>query len=170
MKLIVCSDIHDNIWALAEALKRMPNDAALLFCGDFCAPFTLVQLAEGFAGPIHVVWGNNDGDKWLLTQQATRFPHVVLHGELAEIELEGKRITANHYPDIARSIAASGRSDIVCYGHDHIAFDEVLDNGTLLLNPGELMGRFGKSSFVVVDLNSLVRTSVQIECTRNFHE
>ena len=163
MKLVICSDIHDNIWVLAEALKQMPGDAALLFCGDFCAPFSLVQLAEGFAGPIHVVWGNNDGDKWLLTQQAARFSHVVLHGELAEIELTNKRITANHYPHIARHLAASGQSDIVCYGHDHIAFDEVMANGTLLLNPGELMGRFGRSTLVVVDLDSLERTWVEVE-------
>ena len=164
MKLVVCSDIHDNIWVLKEALKHMPEcDAALLFCGDFCAPFTLVQLAEGFAGPIHVIWGNNDGDKWLLTQLAARFPHVELHGELAELELDGRRILANHYPTIARPLASSGQADIVCYGHDHIAFEEVLDNGTLLLNPGELMGRFGKSTYAMVELDTLALTWVEVQ-------
>ncbi len=163
MKLVICSDIHDNIWVLEQALKHMPREATLLFCGDFCAPFTLVQLAEGFAGPIHIIWGNNDGDKWLLTQQAARFSHVQLHGELAELELSGKCIAANHYPDIARRIAESGQSHIVCYGHDHIAFDEVLANGTLLLNPGELMGRLGKSTYAIVDLDSLERTWVEVE-------
>ncbi len=43
MHLIVCSDIHDNIWALERVLNNVPQrDAALVFCGDFCAPFTLL--------------------------------------------------------------------------------------------------------------------------------
>ena len=89
MKLAICSDIHDNIWVLARALPLLQEADVLLFCGDFCAPFTLVQMAEGFAGPIHVVWGNNDGDKWLLTSQANRFKQVKLHGELADLEIAG---------------------------------------------------------------------------------
>ncbi len=163
MKLIVCSDIHDNIWALQRALDSLPQEeAALLFCGDFCAPFTLVQLAEGFAGPIHVVWGNNDGDKFLLTQQASRFAHVTLHGEIAEFEWAGRRILANHYPQIARRLAESASSDIVCYGHDHIAHEVLLQNGVLLLNPGEIMGRFGRSTYHVVDLFSMRGQLVEI--------
>ena len=151
MKIVICSDIHDNIWMLAKALQGMAEADALLFLGDFCAPFTLVQMAEGFAGPIHVVWGNNDGDKWLLTKQAQRFEQVVLHGELAEFELAGKRLALNHYPDIARSLAHSGRYDLVCYGHDHLAHDEVVGS-TRLFNPGELMGRLGPSTYALYDL------------------
>ena len=106
MQLVVCSDIHDNIWALERLLNHIPQqDAALLFCGDFCAPFTLVQLAEGFSGEVHIIWGNNDGDQWLLTDQASRFPHVTIHGALAELELAGRSIRANHYPAIARRLA-----------------------------------------------------------------
>ncbi len=156
MQLVICSDIHDNIWALDRALADMPKeDTTLLFCGDFCAPFTLVQLAEGFPGPIHAVWGNNDGDKWLLTAQAARFPQVNLHGELAEFECGGRSIRANHYPQIARRLAEAGGVDLVCYGHDHVAHEEVLPNGVHLINPGELMGRFGPCSYRVVDLDSM---------------
>ena len=70
----------------------------MLCCGDLCAPFTLVQLAEGFAGPIHVAWGNNDGDKWLLAQQAARFDHVTLHGDMIEIRLGDVELAVSHYP------------------------------------------------------------------------
>lgn len=163
MKLIVCSDIHDNIWALQRALDGLSSEGAtLLFCGDFCAPFTLVQLAEGFAGPIHIVWGNNDGDKFLLTQQASRFAHVALHGEIAEFDCAGRRILANHYPPIARRLAESASADIVCYGHDHIAHEVVLANGVLLLNPGEIMGRFGRSTYHIIDLMSMRGESVEV--------
>ena len=41
MQLVICSDIHDNIWALESALPGMAGADALLFLGDFCAPFTL---------------------------------------------------------------------------------------------------------------------------------
>ena len=151
MQLVICSDIHDNIWALESALPGMAGADALLFLGDFCAPFTLVQLAEGFARPIHIVWVNNDGDKWLLTTQANRFDHVVLHGELAELDLAGKRVAMNHYPDIARGLARAGDYDLVCYGHDHQAHHEVL-GPTVLFNPGELMGRLGSRNYALCDL------------------
>jgi len=150
MKIAVCADIHDNIWSLARALPLMQSAAVLICCGDLCAPFTLVQMAEGFKGPIHVVWGNNDGDKWLLTQQAARFPQVVLHGELAELDLGGLRVAVTHYPPIARGLASSGKYELVCYGHDHRACDEVVE-GCRLLNPGELMGRLGPPRFAFYD-------------------
>ncbi len=151
MTLAVCADIHDNIWVLARALPAMAAADQLLFCGDFCAPFTLVQLAEGFPGPIHVVWGNNDGDRDLLTAQARRFAHVTLHGHRAELTLEGVRIGASHYPEIAAGMAAAGRFDLVCHGHDHQVRQEK-HGSCLLLNPGEIMGRFGRSTWAWVDL------------------
>ena len=163
MKLYVFSDIHDNIWALDRALKILsPENSYLLFLGDFCAPFTLVQLAEGYSGPIHIIWGNNDGDRWLLTQQASTFPHVKIHGEMAEFCLESYRVRASHYPEIAKQFAEAGGVDIVCYGHDHKLHDTVLESGIILLNPGEIMGRFGRSTFVEVDLKTLERSVVDI--------
>jgi putative phosphoesterase len=165
MKLAVCADIHDNIWVLERALAAMQEAEAVLFCGDFCAPFTLVQLAEGFAGSIHVVWGNNDGDRWLLTRQASRFAHVQLHGELADLEAGGWRIAVNHYPEIAQGLARSGQYDLVCYGHNHLAYDERVGR-TLLLNPGELMGRLGQSTFVLLDTQSGQFRPVEVEKPR----
>ena len=163
MHLIVCSDIHDNIWALERVLNNVPQrDAALVFCGDFCAPFTLVQLAEGFGGAIHIVWGNNDGDQWLLTEQAGRFPHVAIHGALIELEIAGRFIRANHYPSIARRLAQAEGADLVCYGHDHIAHSEILGNGTLLVNPGEVMGRLGRSTYALIDLEQMKHELIEV--------
>lgn len=150
MRLAVCSDIHDNIWKLEKALPLMSEAGALIFCGDFCAPFTLAQMADGFNGPIHVVFGNNDGDPRLLTQVAAKHGHVTLHGQFADLELDGLHVAVNHYPEIARPIAESGRYDLVCYGHDHKLFQEQVGQ-TLLINPGEIMGRWGRSTFMLVD-------------------
>jgi putative phosphoesterase len=162
MIVAVLSDIHDNIWKLESVLKRTGQADALIFCGDFCAPFTLAQIAEGFLGPIHVVWGNNDGDKWLLTKHAALGNHITLHGDLAEIDLEGCRIAVNHYPQIARPLAESGAYDAVFYGHDHRPHQERVGN-TLLLNPGEVMGRFGNSTFAQYDTEKALGNILEIE-------
>ncbi len=149
-QIIICSDIHDNIWKLADALPGMNDGDVVVFCGDFCAPFTLAQLAEGFEGSVHAVFGNNDGDARLLSRVAASAGNVTLHGALAELDIGGCRVAVNHYPAIAAGLAASGRYDLVCYGHDHTIKQEEV-GGCWLVNPGEMMGRYGRSSYVVFD-------------------
>ena len=149
MRIAILSDIHDNIWVLKDLLAGLQADA-LLFCGDFCAPFTLAQIAEGFGGPVHVVFGNNDGDKLLLSRVASRFSHVTLHGDLAELDLDGRRVAVSHYPQVGRALAQSGAYDLVCYGHNHESTVEQVGS-TVLVNPGEVMGRLGRSTYAVYD-------------------
>jgi len=152
MRIAVFSDIHDNIWNLEKALEQLQSHDAGLMCflGDFCAPFTLKQLAEGFSGPIHVVFGNNDGDQFLLARIASGFEHVTLHGQFAEVSVDHRVIALNHYPDIAKPVAQSGDYDAVFSGHDHQKYVHRFDN-TLWANPGEIMGRFGDPSFGIYD-------------------
>lgn len=151
MQIAVISDIHDNIWKLEIVLERI-NEAsakALIFCGDFCAPFTLKQIADGFPGPVHCVFGNNDGDKWFLSRIAAEADNVTLHGELAELTLAERRIAVNHYPHIARGLV-SARYDAVFFGHSHERHLARVGE-VLLLNPGEVMGRFGLSTYALYD-------------------
>jgi putative phosphoesterase len=152
MKIAVFSDIHDNIWNLAVALKQVAGSGAeaLLFLGDLCAPFTLTQMAQGFPGPIHVVAGNNEGDGLHLARIACDHDHVHLHGQMAELEIGGRRIALNHYPHIARRLAESGAYDAVFSGHDHKRYVHRIGN-TLWANPGDLMGRFGQPGFGLYD-------------------
>lgn len=150
MKLAICSDLHDNLWVLEKALPGMAQAEAMVFCGDLCAPFSLKALSEGFHGPLHVVWGNNDGDKWLMTETAHEVGNVTIHGEIAELDFNGYRVAAVHYPRIGRALARSGMYDLTCYGHDHLQHYERVGAG-LLLNPGELMGRFGRVTYAMVD-------------------
>lgn len=150
MKIAVCSDIHDQLANLERALAGMAQADALLFCGDLCAPFTLKALAEGFPGPVHTVWGNNDGDKWLLTEIAHQAGNVTLHGEFAELDLDGYRVALVHYPRLGQALAHSRLYDLVCYGHNHQPFTGQVET-TLLLNPGELLGRFGRVTYAIVD-------------------
>ena len=150
MRIGIVSDIHDNIWSLREVLARLTDCDALLCLGDLCAPFVIDEIAGGFSGPVHVVWGNNDGDKLHIAQSAARAGSFVLHGEFADINLGGRRIAMTHYPDLAGAVAAGHCFDLVCHGHDHEQTSE-RDDRTLLVNPGEVMGRFGSRTCAVYD-------------------
>ena len=143
MRIAVLSDIHDNIWNLETALDDVNERGAeaLVFLGDFCAPFTLAQIGESFDGDVHAVFGNNDGD---------------------ELELGGKRIALNHYPDLARRLAESGAYDAVFSGHNHERQHETI-GGTLWANPGEVMGRFGSPSYGLYDTETNTFEHVDIE-------
>jgi putative phosphoesterase len=103
--------------------------------------------------PIHIVWGNNEGDPYTIGKVAQGYPNVHLHGSLAEVELGGFRVAVNHYPRIAEGLAKSGEYDLVCYGHDHEGRDEQVGDCTLL-NPGEMMGLNNPSSFSFFDLET----------------
>ncbi|HEY63741.1 MAG TPA: YfcE family phosphodiesterase [Caldilineae bacterium] len=156
MRIAVVSDIHDHIWHLEKALEHIKGTGAeaLICCGDLCAPFSLKQMADEFDGPIHVVFGNNDGDPLLLSQVAGQYGgRVTLHGIYAELELGGRQIAFMHYPQPARRIAQAGVFDLVLYGHDHRWHHELV-GCTLLANPGEVMGRLGISTLGIYDTES----------------
>lgn len=151
MKIAILSDTHDQIWQIDQALSQMSRADVIIHCGDLCSPFVIRHLAAGSGGrPVHVVWGNNDGDPRLITQVASAFPFVSLHGQFAELVLDGVRIAVNHYPEIARPLAHSGLYDLVCYGHDHTAHEERI-GGCILLNPGEILGMKGPRTFAWFD-------------------
>jgi putative phosphoesterase len=152
MKIGILSDSHDNIWRLDEALPYLRDCEAVLHCGDLIAPFMVKRLAEGLGSiPVHMVWGNNDGDQRLVSELAAKTGHFKIYGEFAEVEISGLRIAINHYPEIGKALANSGMYDLVCFGHNHTASLEQV-NDTMLLNPGEIMGLNGRSTLVLFDV------------------
>jgi uncharacterized protein len=165
MKIAVLSNIHDHLANLEAVLAQVNKEACeqLLFLGDFCTPFSLAALANGFPGPIHAVFGNNDGDVFLLCKVASQHPHVTLHGQFAELELGGRKIAINHFPEISRRLAESQAYDAVFSGHDHQRYQHQLHR-TLWANPGEIMGRFGIVSFGVYDTGSGEFACVEVSC------
>jgi putative phosphoesterase len=151
MRIAVMSDSHDNIWKLQNALPHLASADVILHCGDIISPFMLLRLIKGTGGnPVHMIWGNNDGDKRLLSEVAAGAENIRLHGDYALLDLDGITVALNHYPKVARALAESGNYDLVCYGHDHQAHDEWVGD-TLLLNPGELMGMNSRSTIAIFD-------------------
>jgi putative phosphoesterase len=139
MSIAILSDIHDHLSNLRRALAAVEESEALICCGDLCSPFVAKELAEGFAGPVHIVFGNNDGDRWRLGMNAQRHPHLHFHGEYAELEFGGRSFAVQHFDSPGRALARGGTFDVVCFGHNH-RFEITREGSTLIINPGEVFG------------------------------
>lgn len=156
MAIAILSDIHehrDNLMTALATINANPDVEALLFCGDFCAPPLAMALATGFAKPIHVVFGNNDGDRFMIAKLMQGHPHVTLHGEHAAIEIGGRKIAMTHYPFYGEALGKSGDFDLACFGHDHEA--RILEFGSnLAVNPGSIIGNKTPPSLAVYDTDA----------------
>ena len=154
-KVAILSDSHDNVGNLEQVLEAVRKSGAtvLLHCGDLCAPFIINHLAAGFRGEIHIVFGNNDGDGRLLQSMAAQHEHLHLHGIYHELAVGTRRVAMIHYPEPARRIAQSGELDLVCYGHNHTARAEKIDD-CWLVNPGEIMGMRGAATWGLYDCDT----------------
>ena len=152
MLIGVFSDVHDNLATLEKALAAFSSRGidTLVFCGDFCSPIP-VRVIGGYAGEVHCVFGNGDGDRFTMARLAREdFPNLKLHGEHAEITLGGVRIAVTHYPLYGRALAATGDYAAVFSGHTHEVRQERLGD-CLWLNPGEVMGWKGPATCAVYD-------------------
>ncbi|NIT54511.1 MAG: metallophosphoesterase family protein [candidate division Zixibacteria bacterium] len=151
MKIAIISDIHDHRQKLQKALAQIQDVDKMICCGDLCSPFIIRDLGAGFSKTIHIVFGNNDADLFRITLTASDFEHIHLHGEAAELLLDGKKFAITHFDNIGRMFATSDAYDVVCYGHNH-KYEVAYEGKTLKINPGEIMGELtGNSTFVVYD-------------------
>lgn len=144
MRLLIFSDVHDQLRHFQRLLDRIdalpgPPIETIIGCGDYCAPFVIAEIGQAVSVPVHLVWGNNDGDRAMQTQIAARFEHVHLEGEFMDRAFGECRVFANHYPPIAKAAAQGNGYTLCLYGHDHVAHVERIGD-TLLLNPGSIMG------------------------------
>jgi putative phosphoesterase len=152
MKVAVISDSHDHLEHIDRAVTEATRQGAdmLIHCGDLCSPFTMEHLAN-FKGPVHVVFGNNEGDRFTIERVSQGFEHVTIHGEFAFLETAEGDIAVTHRPEFARGFAHTGSYTAVFYGHTHQYRSEQV-GGTRLVNPGELMGLVEHPGWVIFDL------------------
>ncbi len=168
MKLAIMSDSHDNIWNLERALSMIGKEKAdlIIHCGDFVAPFMLKELEKARI-PVYGVLGNNDGSGFLLAKTAfSELKGITLFEITGHLDLEGFSLAFTHQRIVAEGLAATGRYDLVCYGHSHIHRLETVGK-TLLLNPGEIMGKEGHPGFCTVD--TLTRKVLRHEIVSGNH-
>ncbi len=156
MKTLICSDIHDHVQHLETALKKAADSAcdSVICCGDLCSPFIMDIFHENCPLPVHIVFGNNDCDKFNMRIKCEQFNstrntfrQIYLHGEYFLKERgapaagipDDVGLAVYHYHDLATPLATSGKYQLVCTGHTHKPFMEQYNN-CILVNPGSLMG------------------------------
>ena len=159
MLIAVISDSHDHRDNISKAVSIMNEKKVevLIHCGDFCSPFTkkwFNKLDEKIKQNFFGVFGNNDGDHVFLRKNFGEMCKFVENGHEWLLEFDGKKIFAAHMPKpgVIEALAHSGKFNYVLSGHTHIIDKRKMDNGVLILNPGEACGYLtGKGSFAIID-------------------
>lgn len=152
MKIAIISDSHDNTPNIEKFLAWADKNqiGMIIHCGDIAAPSVISKLiGPKFDQPIHLIYGNV-ADRERLAEVIKKFKNITLHGDQGEITADGLKIAFCHFPDEARSLAATGRYNLVFYGHDHAPWEQKIGE-TTLYNPGTLAGMFNKATFAVYD-------------------
>ncbi len=139
MKFAIVSDTHDNLANFNKVIHWLNNEniEVILHCGDICNQDTINEAARNFNGKIYFVRGNGDF-------------HLDQISEKMELELDNKKIFFNHYPEISKQAAESGKYELVFYGHTHRPWEETIGK-CRLVNPGELAGQRYKPCFAIYD-------------------
>ena len=134
MLIGVLSDTHDRLPAIDAALGLFADRAvqAVIHAGDFVAPFAVRRL-QRYCGPLHAVYGNNDGERKILK----KLMPLVQDGPLF-IEYAGRVILVQHSMDQC-SPDDIDRADIIITGHTHEG-ESHTERRKLFLNPGECCG------------------------------
>ena len=154
MKIAIISDSHDNIANFKKAVSFIEKQKikTIIHCGDVTTPKTLKNGFEGFSGKVHLVWGNVDKDHFKTNQDfSEEFPQINFWGNVGEIEINKKKITFCHFPEVARALAKTGKHNLVFYGHTHKPWEEKI-NGVEVINPGNLTGIMYKATFAIYDI------------------
>ncbi|MCH8519275.1 MAG: YfcE family phosphodiesterase [Nanoarchaeota archaeon] len=169
MKIGVISDIHDNRYNLRNVLIELKekNIEKLIILGDSNSPFIIKEICETLQLPIIFVWGNNDGDKVVITQiiNSSHKNSVVSSQSFLAIEIDGKKLFLTHFPELANLAEKSQQFDAVMYGHDHLKFIQK-NNGVLLLNPGSIYANKELASYAIYDSKMNLAEIFEIEDSR----
>lgn len=158
MKFAILSDAHDNLPNLAKAVEIANSQGceALLFAGDLNFPGAVEFLAK-FNGPVHMIWGNNEGEKLGVINKVNHFDSITHHGNECELSFDGLNVFMTHYPEIALLAENSPKYQLIVYGHTH-TYEERASETSIVVNPGAVLGYPNEPSFVIFDT-----TTKQIE-------
>ncbi|MFW9829185.1 MAG: metallophosphoesterase [Candidatus Thorarchaeota archaeon] len=170
MKVAVLSDSHDHMNNILKAISLINEKKvdALIHCGDYVSPFVrkwFDLLKESIKSNFYGVFGNNDGERLFLFQNLGQICKFAQGSNELNLELDGKKIFASHMPkkQTIDALANSGKYDIILFGHTHSLFNEKLENGVIVVNPGELCGYLsGKATFAIIDTKKMESEIIEL--------
>jgi putative phosphoesterase len=143
MDLLIISDTHLPVRAKdlpAPVWAAVDEVDVVIHAGDWVS-VDLLDALQDRAARLIGVHGNNDG-----AELRARLPEVV------RVELDGVRFAVVHETGQKagrerRCAAAYPDTDVLVFGHSHIPWDTVADNGLRLLNPGSPTDRRRQPTF-----------------------
>ena len=130
----------------------------VLHCGDIGTAEVVALFAPW---PTHFVFGNCDVDLASL-EEAIAAIGGCCHGEFGDLLLEDVRIALLHSHDQPRFRDAiqSGRWQVICYGHTHVAATD-RQHDCLLINPGAIY-RANPHSIALLELPTQRVTHIEV--------
>ncbi|MEM6458460.1 MAG: metallophosphoesterase [Planctomycetota bacterium] len=157
------SDTHDRLPTFRRALElfRRLNVEAVFHAGDLVAPFAakLLTPEDGplpASTPVHVIYGNNDGERDGLKQVLPQITDGPLRVTL-DTPRGPRVVVVDHYLGWLEPADLAG-ADVVVTGHDHTPRIEAKaagDRRVLFLNPGECCGWVnGRCTAALLDLSN----------------
>lgn len=148
MLIGLISDTHDSVPNIERAVSifKKREVGLVLHAGDFCSPFTIPPFEDL---PVKGVFGNNDGDYFLLMKKCEAIGAELL-GSFGDLEIDGTKVALYHGTDapITAALEQCGNYDIVVSGHTHQK-KAVTIGSTLAVNPGTAHG-FGEEATVAL--------------------
>lgn len=156
MKIGLMSDTHDRLDAIRRAVDFFNRAGVehVLHAGDLVSPFTAREF-HALRARLHIIWGNNDGDRELLRSKFGEIGAELL-GDFAALKFAGRRVALLHGTNQALidALVKSGEFDVVVCGHTHEA--KIVEGQALVVNPGEVCGYLsGHQTVALLDLAAL---------------
>jgi len=151
MKIVIISDIHDNLHKLEKCLEICKEEKVekILCLGDVANKDTLLYLATNFKNNIFLVRGN-----------ACSYPHsfvktltnVKYFENIGVVNLDNLKIGIVHQPYKIELLKENNKNnfDFIFYGHTHKPWIENEKNA-YLANPGNLTGDVYSSTFAILN-------------------
>ncbi len=155
MLIGIISDTHENMPIIDKAVEifNSKNVKLVFHAGDIISPITYLHFSK-LACPIHLVYGNNDGEKKFLKEKYSQIGSIQDPPLEYAVKENGKVIQFVIYhalPDDIDYIIKSGKYDYIIYGHTHKKDLRTVDN-TTIINPGEAGGwLYNERTIVILD-------------------
>ena len=144
----IMADSHDHIEAIRTAVElfNQVDVELVIHAGDLIAPFTAQEFMN-LQPPLEAVFGNNDGERQGLRMA---YEDLCILEDLKELKISGRNIVVIHGKEqrLVDALAQSGHYDLVVRGHTHQK--EIIENKTLIINPGETCGYVSGEKTVVM--------------------
>lgn len=152
----IISDTHENMSAIDKAVEifNQKKVSIVFHAGDIISPITFSHF-DKLNCPIHLVFGNNDGEKTMLKEKYSKRGSIIQTPPLEYVLEENNRkikfIIFHEPPQNLEDLAKSGEYDFIIYGHTHKQ-DLRSVGKTIIINPGEAGGwLYGGQTIAIVD-------------------